>query len=1437
MNHRLHGRSRIVSGIGIRRSALMGAAATALIAAAPALEAADAPAQASVLQAAVREALRSPWQDRIAAGAWRAGFGVQPAAGMASADVDFTNDQAISVGPGQTAIELSSATESISVVNTGDLTGGTGIDVYTGAIDLGTALVNENTSTSFDSGFVGLYDDAGNRVTDPYGYPAYVATGRVDSVNSIVILPRDPAESTITIDNAGSIDFSGRHAIRAVNPAGQSIEIANSGDISAAGEGEFRSGIYARTEVFERSYSFEKTADGERTYNQFGQVTGVVSPDVYTGTYSSLDMEYDGGSILIDNAGDIDMGTTTAPPEFGGPSSWATVGIQAIGDGGTTILNSGDINVDRWSAGIDVRSTATTSVQNSGRIDIGNYSAGISFSPSGGSAGDYRLGGDILIVNSGEIHGGVSKADLEPGEAAFVRGIDVISLGSNNEYLANFAQVNQLNARYNEILGEDVYPIFDYPNVRLYDTTVVNEGRIELADGAAGIFIIPRAGDSTAVNSGTIIVGDGTSIPQNNIQNPSAGIFQTNFSVGGLGLTESINTATGVIVAGDDGAGIRNLNIGGTSIAINEGSITVGDGTATRITNYSGETYDRLFQSSGITSFSVANNVFGTTAYAGNSGQIVTGDLSFGVVVSGQGQRRLDPTDPTAIIFNEGIVTTGDDSTGLLALGNNATTINTGSVTIGDLDLSQFQPHPIYTADEFAQQGYGIAAWGISLSEAVNYGRITTGDGTVGAAARMYYPGFGFGARFLQNDDGVITTGDGSTGVVVAGNYLASMVNEGRVTVGHDSVGVDLTAGSVNLLGGATTATVIDGALFASNSGIIETGDDSVGLRMIGVFEDAPYSGTALTRDPPGCSYFNPPCNYSYVTIEGTADIVGEAYLANSGTIRTGARSTAVVISGTGAAELGGAQVFNSGTIQAGADGTGTAIRINEDNDVDSYVVNVGTIGGSIVFGAGDDRLVNTQLVDGTGRVTSTGNITLNGSTIDFGAGSNRFEVDRGVVTIAGGDNLVTGADVFMTLATIDARNGLADSTLTFDQNLSGSLTFGVDLGNGGADRLVVLGDVADGSEIGLLLNPAEQLRGKVDFTVASIGGSNGASQPTITGVTGRYADTLLGAEARYDQATGDVVVSATLGLGHMGVAAASATTAAQNWWLQSVETFDKRNMQKLSGAKDAGFAAWVSGFHEEGTIDPDDALQDMSFDQKVSAIQLGFQWTGEMGGGRFSVAPMFSYGDAQANPNANVASAKGDVTAIGLNANYLTSGGLYFDATWQSMSMDTDLSTPGTASKAKGRTDVDGDGYSVETGYAWRLESGLTLVPQVQYASVDVEMDDFTSSDGTYDFTGAGGTASMLRAGVTVFRAYETEHGFITPLADLNYLYGSDGDSELDSNGVHFATDASGSGYRAELGIAGRYKAWDITGRVGVTDTTVSDYLLSTNIAVRYRF
>ena len=490
-------------------------------------------------------------------------------------------------------------------------------------------------------------------------------------------------------------------------------------------------------------------------------------------------MEYDGGVISIHNSGDIDMGAAATQPVFGDPSNFASAGIYTRGDGGATIVNTGDITVGKWSAGIHVSSTATTSISNSGRIDIGNQSSGISFAPSKGNAGDYRLGGDVYILNTGDIRGGVTKAEAGPDQPVYTNGISIFSLGSNNEYQADAAQYNELFAEYNEILGEEAYPLFDVPNTRLYTTTAVNRGNIELKDGAAGISITPRAGDSTAINEGTIIVGDGTSRAAGNNASPSAGIFHSNFAVGGRGLTTSVNSATGVIVTGDDSAGIANYNIGGTSVAINEGSITTGDGVVTRLTNYSGETYDRLFHSRGILSISAAT-AMGRTSYARNSGDVTVGDLAIGMSVSGQGFLQLDPAAPTAINVNEGIISTGDNSSGMFTMGTNATTFNSGSVTTGNYDISAFQPHPEYTADEFAQLRYGLASSGNAQSEVINYGTITTGNGTIGASARMYNPGYGSAAQLTQNEAGVITTGDDSIGARIVGNYEAILDNLGR---------------------------------------------------------------------------------------------------------------------------------------------------------------------------------------------------------------------------------------------------------------------------------------------------------------------------------------------------------------------------------------------------------------------------------------------------------------------------------------------------------------------------------------------------------------------------------------------------------------------------------------------------------------------------------
>lgn len=206
MTNRLPGKPCVVTNSMARKTALLGAAATALIAATPALHAATPEVQSARLQAAVRSALRLPVGERMSVEAVRKAFGTPESIAPVSRKLDFNNGNAIAVGPDLTAIPLSSTAESIAVINTGDLTGGIGIDVYTGAIDLDTALVNDTQSVVFDAGFVPLYDDVGSRIVDGYGYPAYIPTARFTSNINSVILPRDPAESTISIDNGGAID-------------------------------------------------------------------------------------------------------------------------------------------------------------------------------------------------------------------------------------------------------------------------------------------------------------------------------------------------------------------------------------------------------------------------------------------------------------------------------------------------------------------------------------------------------------------------------------------------------------------------------------------------------------------------------------------------------------------------------------------------------------------------------------------------------------------------------------------------------------------------------------------------------------------------------------------------------------------------------------------------------------------------------------------------------------------------------------------------------------------------------------------------------------------------------------------------------------------------------------------------------------------------------
>ena len=186
--------------------------------------------------------------------------------------------------------------------------------------------------------------------------------------------------------------------------------------------------------------------------------------------------------------------------------------------------------------------------------------------------------------------------------------------------------------------------------------------------------------------------------------------------------------------------------------------------------------------------------------------------------------------------------------------------------------------------------------------------------------------------------------------------------------------------------------------------------------------------------------------------------------------------------------------------------------------------------------------------------------------------------------------------------------------------------------------------------------------------------------------------------------------------------------------------------------------------------MQPGNDLQDVSFNQQLLGTQIGLSFAKEVRGARISIGPMFSYGQAKAKLEANKSQSTGNGWAYGVNGTVRV-GGFYVDAIWQKLAMDVDFSTPNSLSGADGKTNAKGSGFNVEAGYAYKLKSGLTLAPQLQYAMVKVDLDDVATSDGAYALTEIGGKASLLRAGVTLSKSFETPNGSVTPLAALSFV------------------------------------------------------------------
>jgi hypothetical protein len=166
MTKGLPDKSRVTTASRVRKSAMMGAAATALIAAAPSFSA-DAPdTQATTLRAAIRDVLHLPARQM----AWREKLAATPETPARPSAIDIGNADDITVGPDESAVTHAESVEDVSLVNTGNLTGGIGIEVSTGDINLADAVYEESSTSSWMDDWEPLYDDAGNPIIGGYRF-------------------------------------------------------------------------------------------------------------------------------------------------------------------------------------------------------------------------------------------------------------------------------------------------------------------------------------------------------------------------------------------------------------------------------------------------------------------------------------------------------------------------------------------------------------------------------------------------------------------------------------------------------------------------------------------------------------------------------------------------------------------------------------------------------------------------------------------------------------------------------------------------------------------------------------------------------------------------------------------------------------------------------------------------------------------------------------------------------------------------------------------------------------------------------------------------------------------------------------------------------------------------------------------------------------------
>lgn len=948
--------------------------------------------------------------------------------------------------PGQTAIAISSGTlnpssyystqeTALTIGAGGSVTGATALALFQSPGNPnGTVSVSvDNAGTVIGTGGTALL---ANTVSTAQGYPSLLTSFSTITNRAGASIVGGIIGQLSTFANEGSIDGGGGSALdstigygpRVTNAAGAAIRstsaegtilagsnyymtVTNAGTIANAGSGAALAGglLAVTNELGGQIGSAGATAIAASTSLTLTN-RGTVIGNITTGNRGST-IDSTGGTI--DGSVTLGDGNDTLVARYVGTRALATGITGAINAGGgtntervvfatdTLVTTPIDLNAGfgQLLLAPDAKVTATltsgfstaTPLVITGLGTVVNQ-ATIALAGRAVSDLDYAFDTSAQFRNEGSITASVPNTY---GSA----GIVLSSHSFANSGTVSVTGGGGVSMSYNTVLNSGIITASG-TGLDLFDGVLTNSGTIN-STGGVGVNLYGNVG-YTGLNSGTI---SGATIGAlTNIYLTNAGTISsagTGVNVQGYGYL--INAAGGVVNGGSGGA----ISVGPFNAGIaNAGTIN------------------------GNVSFGGAFSGDNSLSYIAQTGGLLNGNLSLGngatlvtdLVNTGPGQFAGITGTVTAGISSALRYAVNADATATLPTANVGPFADVGYQVANGAALTLTAPAGQTRAQPLQLAGNGS----VDLDAAI----ATSNAPAIQSTYAITYPGATTttGALSIVSRGAIAVTRTNMNGVYYGGavTLLAgdSFTNGGSIVVNDQT-----TYGTAAIYGGATVtnagtitlngATGISSAAVVSNTGLITQasgGRASSGVTSFGSLTNSGTISVAGSAAQFGYFYSSDFSGPRTIVNSGTLVSTGSAAITadNAGYLLQVTNQAGGMIAGlTSAIQLQSATLNNVGTITGTVD-LGYAGPNSRSYGSSTYIATGGTIAGDLLFGTGDDLLLQTSdalgvsgIVDGGAGTDIYGRSIASSGTvvIDF-AGIRNFE--GSLIQAVGTDTVVT---------------------------------------------------------------------------------------------------------------------------------------------------------------------------------------------------------------------------------------------------------------------------------------------------------------------------------------------------------------------------------------------------------------------------------------------